>query len=476
MINHIVPVVFGFTLIIHVGIAMNFDSSEFLQPILDWEPEGIEVKLIPGEFRSTDVLEGEGDWGISEEQVFLHSMSSIRTGGRNYEVRIGRGSQIYSIQTPAGEFMAPQKPHSAEWVDEVLQTVSLNRRLNDRTTEFVQKRVDGWMIRVPQKPDAYFIHQAGTYNRDLEYPGTFYSPLLAALAGDEGRSFSTLVWPQQAHVPNNHRSSMLVYQRVRWVEPGVLEVTNILHNFGEIEQDWMNLPWVAFSKNRLRHQYMIEQDHSWRLLDHVWGQGRNIGQYPISETGGAVAFTTAREPGAEAIALIFGMEDRWIQSSQRQRRQFRGETFLKLGSTINRSELNLQIATVIGQVPIQRHNALVSRYFVALGNKGEIDRAIARYRDRCFRIYYTHGADHSGVQSMVDAEESVAVFPTPAEGRVPLFLLRDTDTDTIWKTTDPYFVSPKPYDGQTEYLGLSGFIESDGHRAWKVSPSKKNED
>ena len=461
-------IVAGSILALGGGTAMPLGLPELLEPILRWDPEGYEVSLLPGEFGAADVMDEEGDWGMPEEPVFLRSMTSVRPGGREYEVRIGKGSQIYSIRTPAGEFIAPQKPHSAEWVDEVLQTVTVNTRLLDRTHEFVEKRVEGEVIRLPLRPDAYFIHQAGTYNRDLAYPGTFYSPLLAALSGDEDRSFATLVWPQQAHVPNNHRSHMLVYQRVRWVEPGVFEVTNILHNFGEVEQDWMNLPWVGLRKHRLRHQYIVEPDGSWRLLDHVWGAGRNIGVYPIGETGGAVVFATAREPRAEAMALIFGVEDEWIEPLQLRRRrgQHGGQTFLKVGSTINRGEKNLQVATVIGQVAVRRHEALAVRYFVALGNKAEIDRAVARYRDRCFRMPFTHETGQPGVRKIVREDETVAVYPTPAGGRVPLFLLRDRTTGERWKTTDPYLLSPKPHDGRTDFTGLSGFIETDDARAW----------
>lgn len=468
--KHTVLIAAGCILVLRMDGAMPLGPTELLEPVLRWDPEGFEVSLRPGNFGAADVMAEEGDWGIPEEPVFLRSMTSVRPGGREYEVRIGKGSQVYSIRTPAGEFIAPQKPHSAEWVDEVLQTVSLNRGLLDRRHEFVEKQADGETIRVPQKPDAYFIHQAGTYNRDLEYPGTFYSPLLAALSGEEDRSYTTLVWPQQAHVPSNHRSHMLVYQRVRWVEPGVFEVTNILHNFGEVEQDWMNFPWVGLRKQLLRHQYLVEPDGSWRLLDHVWGAGRNIGEYPVGETGGAVVFATAREPRAEAMALIFGVEDEWIEPLQwrRRRGQHGGQTFLKVGSTINRGEQNLQVATVIGQVSVRRHEALAVRYFVALGNKAEINRAVARYRDRCFRMPFTHPAAPAGVPWTVPDGESLTLYPTPAGGKVPLFLLEDRKTGARWKTTDPYLLSSRPHDGRTKYSGLAGFIAADDARAWKL--------
>jgi hypothetical protein len=84
-------------------------------------------------------------------------------------------------------------------------------------------------------------------------------------------------------------------------------------------------------------------------------------------------------------------------------------------------------------------------------------------------MYYKHEAGHSGVQWMADENEPVTIHNTPAEERVPLFLLGDRDSGVRWKTTDPYFISSKPYDGRTEYIGLAGFIDGDEARTWELS-------
>jgi hypothetical protein len=426
------------------------------------------------EFHSYGELTAAGDWGIPEEQVFVHALGSVREDGRAYELRIGKGSQIYSIRTPAGELIGPQRLHSAEWVDEVLQTVSVNRARNDRSHTFLFKEVDGRRVRVPQKPEAYFIHQAGTYNRDLAHPGTFYSPLLAGAAGPDGRGFSTLVWPQQAHIPNNHRSEMLIYQHVRWVEPGVFEVTNILHNYGEIELDRNNLPWVGLARVALPHAFLVEQGGDWRALEHFWGAGRKVGQFPIEKSGGAVVFASGLDDTDEALALIFGNDDRTSRPFRGRRLQLGGATFLQTGATVGRGDHDLQVATVISHIPIRQHQSLAVRYFVALGKRAEIDQAVARYAGQCYRKHVdlsSHaaelgrlglatGPDGQPVARLVpDGGQGIPLRAAPFRGSRPLFLLRDNTDGSLRISTDPYALSASPQDHRTGYQGLLGFLD-----------------
>lgn len=433
----------------------------------------------PSPFRMESELLNEGDWGIPEKQVFFRSMSSSRPDGRRYEIRIGKGSQVYSIRTPAGELIAPQKPHSAEWVDEVLQTVAVNIDRCDRTHTFLFKEVDGKRVRILQKPEAYFIHQAGTYNRDIEHPGTFYSPMFAFMEREGGRSLATLVWPQQAHIPNNHRSDLLVYQQARWAEPGVVEVSALLYNSGEIELDWFNLPWIGLAKKTLPFKYLIDQNGRWEILDHVWGAGQNIGEFPITQTGGAAVFTTGENSGDEGIALVFGTNDSSSEPYRSRFKQHDGATFLKIGSTINRRELDLQIATVIGQIPVYQHQGLLLRYYVALGNRADVDHAVSVYAKKAYRHPLRPGkmkpatrwiegirTEGSTILQETNTPDGIAIHAFPFDSSVPIFLLQNKLTGKYLITSDPYALSEKPYDGNTAYRGLLGFAHTETKSSW----------
>jgi hypothetical protein len=430
---------------------------------------------VPGEYSASAAYQPDAAWGIPEQPVFQYALASVRADGRRYEVRIGKGSQIYSIVTPAGQFIGPQRAHSAEWVDEVLQTVSVNRALNDRTHTFVQKAVAEGEVRIPLRPQAYFIHQAGTYNRDIEYPGTFYSPLLATAATADGRGYSTLVWPQQAHVPNNHRSEMLVYQHVRWVEPGVLEVTSILHNFGQVVLDRNNLPWVGLAQHTLPHAFIVERREKWRAIDHTWGAGGKVGQFPIEKTGGAVVFATGLAADDEGLALIFGADDASSRPFRARNVQLGGLTFLQTGATKGRGEHNLQVTTVISHIPIRQHQSLAVRYYVALGNRHDLTQAVKRYAPLSYRRLVDLAPTASLVGSLVlestAAAQPVArwvagpaggaVHSAPFAGSQPLFVLEAAGSGVRMLSTNPYALSPRPHDGRTVYHGLLGFIAAD---------------
>lgn len=80
----------------------------------------------------------------------------------SYELRLGKGDQIYSFLTSSGETVPPQYPASAPWVDEVWQMVAVDGALN-----------------MPEEDKAYFIHQAGVYLRTPEQTIPFYSPIVA---------------------------------------------------------------------------------------------------------------------------------------------------------------------------------------------------------------------------------------------------------------------------------------------------------
>ncbi|MGY8951725.1 MAG: hypothetical protein ACKVJW_08060, partial [Flavobacteriales bacterium] len=102
-------------------------------------------------------------WAIdsfSESSVFKAEMSYVSNidTTKNYNIRIGKGGQLYSFRGNFGESVPPQWVHPnwvdssygggtsyAPWVDEVWQMVC----------------VDGTQHNPPDS--MYFIHQAGVY-------------------------------------------------------------------------------------------------------------------------------------------------------------------------------------------------------------------------------------------------------------------------------------------------------------------------
>ena len=109
-----------------------------------------------------------------EEALFQTRMTHTDTtgNGRSWEVRFGKGGNIYSLYAPNlyGEAMPPQAHVNAPWIDEVHQLVSVNLGLNNPNPSCQDN-----------PKSCYFIHQAGAYQRDSPYTDDkpFYSPSLA---------------------------------------------------------------------------------------------------------------------------------------------------------------------------------------------------------------------------------------------------------------------------------------------------------
>ena len=74
----------------------------------------------------------------------------------------------------------------------------------------------------------WFIHQAGTYQKDADLKTTpFYSPSVAKFCSAQRRECGFVAWGQHAHVPTPWESAVFYYTRYRDCGGGVLEVVVI---------------------------------------------------------------------------------------------------------------------------------------------------------------------------------------------------------------------------------------------------------
>ena len=151
------------------------------------------------------------------------SSRSDGTSNRSWEIRIGKGGNIYSHYTPNmyGETFPPQNNGESPWIDEVQQTVSVNLDLNYQGATLDQ-----------YGNKAYFIHQAGAYQRDTagilsieEEP--FFSPSLAHHCSGNSCMFAS--WGTQAHVATPFTSPIIYINKYTNCDNGVIEHTQMIH-------------------------------------------------------------------------------------------------------------------------------------------------------------------------------------------------------------------------------------------------------
>lgn len=191
-----------------------------------------------GQLRFSEVYAPSGSvWtpGLDEREVFFAGLQHAENSDNSWEIRLGKGGQLYSIRGPFGESQAPQAS-DAHWIDQVFQFVGTNLGLAN-SSPFQHQ---------------YFIHQAGDYLRDPGFSSTFYSPMLASSLDAGSNTARLLVWGQQAQIPAPYRSGLLVYQQVKDLGSGVIELTHVSYNFGSDLINYISTPWGACASPRCR--------------------------------------------------------------------------------------------------------------------------------------------------------------------------------------------------------------------------------
>ena len=72
---------------------------------------------------------------------------------------------------------------------------------------------------------SWFIHQAGTYQRDPDVKKKpFYSPSIAKYCSAQRRECGFVSWGQQAHLPTACKSAVYYYTRYKDCGGGIMEV------------------------------------------------------------------------------------------------------------------------------------------------------------------------------------------------------------------------------------------------------------
>ena len=120
----------------------------------------------------------------------------------------------------------------------------------------------------------------------------YYSPSLASHCSGSECSFAS--WGTQAHTPTPFKSAGLYYNRYRDCGDGVLEFTQLVHNFGEDEFDYLNMPWGGVRPSVLQ-DLLVAQPGGASALHKDYDEpmqswGDNTYMPNIKDTGGYATF------------------------------------------------------------------------------------------------------------------------------------------------------------------------------------------
>lgn len=415
----------------------------------------------------TDLSGSTWGVGVNEEDVY-HAALRHEQAGHDWQVRIGRGGQIYSIiDSVLGELVPPQRSHSP-YVDEVFQVVSAESGIRD--------------IYGPDA-DIVFYHQSGYFafgirGDDPTNPQNLQSPTYAPLLADgavENDSFSTMTLSVQANPTKFPQipSKLIHYQRTRSLGDGVIEVTNSIYNFGDLSVGFHNMPWGGVRRSKL--DYMLVSDLGGGFSNAIVDDFGNTADQLVSilNTGGWAAWAeedaTLVDPSSvRAMGYVFGntqphINEPW-QNRAGQWRWGRG------GDDVR----DFNVCTFRQGIEVGPGDFFENRYFMVLGDVDHIESTInsralvdaatydmIRVSEQDSATLGFNIETSSGITTVQQASASEScdfkTYAQPVQGSLPLFMFRDSSGNQCL-SVDPYALSGFPYDGETTYEGILGFV------------------
>ncbi len=406
--------------------------------------------------------------GLDEHEVFFAGLKHAESSDNSWEVRIGKGGQLYSIRGLFGESQAPQGQPNAHWIDQVFQFIGVNSALNGSTAGH-----------------AYFVHQAGDYLDDPILKSTFYSPMLANSFDAASNAAYALNWGQQAHIPDVNRSGLLYYERVKDLGSGVIELTYVVYNFGTDVIDYQDSPWGGVRKSVLPVTLGSNPDGSSKVISALFGAGTF---YNLNASGGWIAWTqNATNPSSPALALVVGKDTLPLPSYEKAQGRIRYGT----GPTQDDFEV-AEVTPFFAQNPGSAYYFRVYLVAGALGKVQNLANTLAPYAARgpltltedsvdLLPLYLQTANGQNTLTATPQADQSPALYTyaQPVPNSLPLFILRSTVTGQLRLSTDPYeLCAPvpfgsnevvyKPYDGTVQYAGFLGYVLPTQHAKSKA--------
>ena len=455
------------------------------------------------------------DW--DETYVFdnLIEYNDPTDASQSYEMRMGKGGQIYSFKSDGfGEALPPQwrpsfselgnsladqppsdpvLPHHGNWApwnDEVWMMVGSDQ--NDG--------LDGIARSKPQN-----IHQAGSYmnnytHRASDHTDTpSYSPMVHTYYDEADQAFTSITWGQSEDpsyvynptecdpcVADSFKPSTLFYQRYKNLGDGVIQVDFLIYNYHRTRGiDYWNAPWAGIRNSSLPYAFRSNSNTDatsyLSLNDNVttflpdWAEGQTE---RITNTSGWFAFSNTLDGNGPSLAFVTAKETtnpvnaygdlRWGKvlgpNNIRDlivfsRRSIGGpsspETGLKTWGIVNGESIRGRYFIVVDASIDNIVAQIQSRELVAKSSVEKVILSAAASPDVHYALtYFKSGSFMVNDASSVNSDLSLEAHPF--EGSYPAYFV-ESDNGRTRITADPYYFSTRPYDGATTSIRLLGF-------------------
>lgn len=435
------------------------------------------------------------DW--PETYVFdkLIAYNDPSNPDKSYQMRLGKGGQIYSFKSAFGEALPPQYRRSYNEAGSALLDQPISNPVKSHYGNWAPWNDEVWQIVASDQIDelngtkaAQNIHQAGPYMNNYNTRASdltkepFYSPLVQSYFDASNQSYTSVYWgqsedPSYVYNPTNlsdpFRPSVLIYQRYKNLGDGVIQVDFMVFNYHRTRAiGYWSVPWAGIRNSSLPYAFIANNFNdvtSYETLSiplPVFNDGvtRNVNQ-----TGGWFAFSNASNGNGSSMAFVTAKE-----SISGGYSDYRWGTALGTG--------NIRDATIFSK----RHIPGTSNKWELVGGEGirgryflvvdsSIDAIVNQIKTRNLvkassvelftftekdltNINYNFSANPSGNYSVIETNSSnayLSVKPKPFLGSYPAYLLSTATESRI--TANPYYYSLKPYDGSVKSIKLLGF-------------------
>jgi hypothetical protein len=402
-----------------------------------------------------------------ESVVYLAELRSNNSLNPNqsFQIRIGKGGQLYSFRSASKEYVPPQWRSAgstqptygggtsyAPWMDEVWQMIGVNGLLNN-------------------PPDSsYFIHQAGVYLKTPSQRQPFYSPLVCENYNPKEHAYTVVTWGQQAHTEQvlntGYTSGLLYYTKYTIVGKGILQVDNMIYNFGKEEINHLNVPWGGVRNSNLPSFFISKSDNTYINSPGLFEDGITV---QTATTGGWVAWSNDAGGNAPALGIAHSLTTNTKSN------------FFRYGDAGDLTKpTNLRDYKVFAMIRQPKPGQLgfgrsVSfRYFYITGStvdavKNTIlqEKLVSNTLDTAFTppitavdaIRFNFRKKGTSLFIKTDTSSSGLLLRTqPYLNSSPLFLITAANSSQS-VTSNPYHFSRFPYDGITKTIKLLGFLD-----------------
>jgi len=421
--------------------------------------------------REYDSSKSEWAQPYTDAVIMDGKLSSINsTTGLNWDLRVGKGGQIYSLRTdtlnetipPQFRDGSPPDSYFSPWNDDCWILTAVD------TTKTI------WSTN-------NFTHSCGVYLEDPILKHPFSSPRFATEINPADRSYTIMNWnqPSGREYQQDRRSDVFNIIKYKDLGEGVIEMTSGQYNYGVADMPWLNMPWGGFRVTSLPHGFR-RFDGDYIGITGLWGGKAIPTVFNIAtETDGWAVYSQTTSGNDESMAFVFGQDRRYEEASNRPhifRAGYAGGTNTIPPGSTETNWRNYFVTTLVRRHTLRQGHGVWSRcYFVFGSDFADIEDKIQSRNlvtDATIELMdYTEENTDLISYGFTGTNESFVIRPTTRESDIdfylykspvtksfPIYLLTKSDGTPPYLSWDPYTIGTyKMYDGTLSDIQLLGF-------------------